>query len=97
MSKETDDRVHAILVEHLGVEAAKVQPGTRLIPEDHAHHHWSSSGGGANDLGADSLDVVELVMAFEEEFRIEITDDETEALSNGTVQDVYNLIATKTA
>ncbi len=53
---ETADRVKKIVVEHLGVEADKVTEQASFI----------------DDLGADSLDIVELVMAFEEEFGVEI-------------------------
>jgi acyl carrier protein len=53
------DRVKKIVVEHLGVEADKVEEKASFI----------------DDLGADSLDTVELVMAFEEEFNVEIPDD----------------------
>ena len=53
------DRVKKIVVEHLGVEAEKVELKASFI----------------DDLGADSLDTVELVMAFEEEFNVEIPDD----------------------
>ena len=56
------DRVKKIVVEHLGVEADKVTENASFI----------------DDLGADSLDTVELVMAFEEEFGIEIPDDAAE-------------------
>ena len=56
------DRVKKIVVEHLDVEADKVTEKASFI----------------DDLGADSLDNVELVMAFEEEFEIEITDDAAE-------------------
>ena len=56
------DRVKKIVVEHLGVEEDKVTEGASFI----------------DDLGADSLDTVELVMAFEEEFGIEIPDDAAE-------------------
>ena len=59
---ETADRVKKIVVEHLGVEAEKVTEDASFI----------------DDLGADSLDNVELVMAFEEEFDIEIPDDAAE-------------------
>ncbi len=55
---ETADRVKKIVVEHLGVEAEKVTEEASFI----------------DDLGADSLDIVELVMAFEEEFGVEIPD-----------------------
>ncbi len=59
---EVADRVKKIVVEHLGVEEAKVIDNASFI----------------DDLGADSLDTVELVMAFEEEFAIEIPDDAAE-------------------
>jgi acyl carrier protein len=58
------DRVKKIVVEHLGVEEDKVLEGASFI----------------DDLGADSLDTVELVMAFEEEFGIEIPDDAAETI-----------------
>ena len=57
---DTADRVQKIVVEHLGVEADKVTQDASFI----------------DDLGADSLDIVELVMAFEEEFGVEIPDDD---------------------
>ncbi len=56
---ETAERVKKIVVEHLGVEGDKVTEEASFI----------------DDLGADSLDIVELVMAFEEEFGVEIPDD----------------------
>ena len=59
------DRVKKIVVEHLGVEADKVTESASFI----------------DDLGADSLDTVELVMAFEEEFGIEIPDESAEKIS----------------
>ena len=58
-------RVKKIVVEHLGVDADKVSEGASFI----------------DDLGADSLDTVELVMAFEEEFGIEIPDDDAEKIT----------------
>jgi acyl carrier protein len=58
------DRVKKIVVEHLGVEEEKVTENASFI----------------DDLGADSLDTVELVMAFEEEFGIEIPDDAAETI-----------------
>jgi len=58
------DRVKKIVVEHLGVEGDKVTESASFI----------------DDLGADSLDTVELVMAFEEEFGIEIPDDAAETI-----------------
>jgi acyl carrier protein len=61
---EIADRVKKIVVEHLGVEEAKVTPEASFI----------------DDLGADSLDTVELVMAFEEEFGVEIPDDQAETI-----------------
>lgn len=58
------ERVKKIVVEHLGVEPEKVAEGANFI----------------DDLGADSLDTVELVMAFEEEFGVEIPDDAAETI-----------------
>ena len=58
------ERVKKIVVEHLGVDADKVTEAASFI----------------DDLGADSLDTVELVMAFEEEFGIEIPDDAAETI-----------------
>jgi acyl carrier protein len=58
------ERVKKIVVEHLGVEADKVVEAANFI----------------DDLGADSLDTVELVMAFEEEFNVEIPDDAAETI-----------------
>ncbi|MBX9990413.1 acyl carrier protein [Phreatobacter oligotrophus] len=61
---DTAERVKKIVVEQLGVEAEKVVPTASFI----------------DDLGADSLDTVELVMAFEEEFGVEIPDDAAETI-----------------
>jgi acyl carrier protein len=61
---DTAERVKKIVIEHLGVEADKVTEGASFI----------------DDLGADSLDTVELVMAFEEEFGVEIPDDAAETI-----------------
>ncbi|HJM93487.1 MAG: acyl carrier protein [Alphaproteobacteria bacterium] len=71
---DTADRVKKIVVEHLGVEEDKVSEGASFI----------------DDLGADSLDTVELVMAFEEEFGIEIPDDAAEKIA--TVKDAITFI-----
>ena len=68
------ERVKKIVVEHLGVDAEKVNPEASFI----------------DDLGADSLDTVELVMAFEEEFGIEIPDDAAEKIL--TVKDAVDFI-----
>ena len=73
---ETEDRVKKIVVEHLGVEADKVVTEASFI----------------DDLGADSLDIVELVMAFEEEFSVEIPDDAAEKIA--TVKDAIEFIDT---
>lgn len=69
------ERVKKIVVEHLGVEEAKVTPEASFI----------------DDLGADSLDTVELVMAFEEEFSVEIPDEAAEKIQ--TVQHAIDFIA----
>ena len=71
---DTADRVKKIVVEHLGVEEDKVTPDASFI----------------DDLGADSLDIVELVMAFEEEFGVEIPDDAAENIT--TVGDAVTYI-----
>ncbi len=68
------DRVKSIVVEHLGVDGDKVIEGASFI----------------DDLGADSLDTVELVMAFEEEFGCEIPDDAAEKIL--TVKDAVNFL-----
>ncbi len=75
--KSIDDKVKDIIVEQLGVNMEQVTPTARFI----------------EDLGADSLDTVELVMAFEEEFGAEIPDDQAEKLL--TVGDVINYIKEK--
>ena len=62
---DVQDRVKKIVVEHLGVDEGKVTTEASFI----------------EDLGADSLDIVELVMAFEEEFGVEIPDDEVENIA----------------
>ena len=67
-------RVKKIVIEHLGVDEAKVSDNASFI----------------DDLGADSLDTVELVMAFEEEFGIEIPDDAAEKIA--TIKDAVDFI-----
>jgi acyl carrier protein len=69
-----EQRVKDIIVEQLGVEEDEVSAEASFI----------------DDLGADSLDTVELVMAFEEEFNIEIPDEDAEGIS--TVQDAIDYI-----
>jgi acyl carrier protein len=69
-----EQRVKDIIVEQLGVEEDEVAPDASFI----------------DDLGADSLDTVELVMAFEEEFNIEIPDEDAEGIA--TVQDAIDYI-----
>ena len=69
------EQVKKIVVEHLGVDASKVVENASFI----------------DDLGADSLDTVELVMAFEEEFGIEIPDDAAETIL--TVSDAVKFIS----
>ena len=59
-----EDRVKSIIVEQLGVDAEEVTPEASFV----------------EDLGADSLDTVELIMAFEEEFGLEISDDDAEKI-----------------
>jgi acyl carrier protein len=68
------ERVKKIVIEHLGIDEAKVVSNASFI----------------DDLGADSLDTVELVMAFEEEFGIEIPDDAAEKIA--TIKDAVDFI-----
>ena len=70
----TEERVKQIIVEQLGVDEAEVTPSASFV----------------DDLGADSLDTVELVMAFEEAFEIEIPDEDAEKIR--TVQDAVTYI-----
>ena len=65
MAKPVEERVKEIIVEQLGVEEDEVNPNAKFI----------------EDLGADSLDTVELVMAFEEEFDLEIPDEDAEKIT----------------
>jgi acyl carrier protein len=74
MASNVEDKVRQIICEQLGVNEADVTPDASFI----------------EDLGADSLDIVELVMALEEEYDMEISDEEAEKIR--TVQDVVNYI-----
>ena len=74
---EIMDRVKKIIVDQLGVEENKVKKESSFI----------------DDLGADSLDIVELIMAFEEEFDIEIADEEAEKIK--VVGDVVRYLEEK--
>ncbi len=69
-----EERVKKIVCEQLGVKESEVQPTSKFV----------------EDLGADSLDTVELVMALEEEFETEIPDEEAEKIT--TVQDAIDFI-----
>lgn len=71
------DKIREIVVEQLGVEPEQVVPEANFV----------------DDLGADSLDNVELIMAFEEEFDVEIPDTDAEKIK--TVQDVIDYIEAK--
>ncbi len=74
-----DERVKKIIMEQLGVEAEEVTPAAKFI----------------EDLGADSLDIVELVMALEEEFGIEIPDEDAEKIV--TVKDATEYVKAHTS
>ena len=74
MAASVEDKVKQIIVEQLGVDEAEVTPTASFI----------------DDLGADSLDTVELVMALEEGFGIEIPDEDAEKIT--TVRDAINYI-----
>ncbi len=73
-----EEKIKAIIAEQLGVKPEEVTPGASFI----------------DDLGADSLDTVELVMALEEEFGIEIPDEDAEKMT--TVGDAIKYIEEKT-
>ena len=77
MSEDISSKVKKIVADHLGIEEAKVTEEASFI----------------DDLGADSLDTVELVMAFEEKFGIEIPDDAAETIQ--TVQNAIDYIQSK--
>ena len=77
MSNDISSKVKKIVADHLGIEEIKVTDESSFI----------------DDLGADSLDTVELVMAFEEEFGSEISDKEAEKIL--TVGDVIKFIESK--
>jgi acyl carrier protein len=79
MSGDIAERVKKIVIEHLGVDADKVVENANFI----------------DDLGADSLDTVELVMAFEEEFGVEIPDDAAETIQ--TVGDAVKFLSKNAA
>ena len=72
--QEIENKVKQIIIDELGVDENEVTPNARFI----------------DDLGADSLDTVELVMRFEEEFGIEIPDEDAEKIQS--VRDAYNYI-----
>jgi acyl carrier protein len=74
-----EDRIKAIIAEQLGVKSEEVTPEASFI----------------DDLGADSLDTVELIMALEEEFGVEIPDEDAEKMT--TVGDAIKYISDKTS
>ena len=78
MTKDVSGKIKKMVADHLGIDEAKVNEESSFI----------------DDLGADSLDTVELVMAFEEEFGSEISDSEAEKIL--TVGDAIKFIESKT-
>jgi acyl carrier protein len=72
-----EQKVKQIIADQLGVDIEKITPEAKFV----------------DDLGADSLDIVELIMAFEEEFGIEIPDEDAEKIA--TVKDVIDYINSK--
>ncbi len=79
MKKDVSAKVKKMIADHLGIEESKITDEANFI----------------DDLGADSLDTVELVMAFEEEFGSEISDSEAEKIL--TVNDAIKFIESKSA
>ncbi len=77
MSAEIEQKVIKIVSDQLNVDESEISPDSSFV----------------DDLGADSLDTVELVMAFEEEFGIEIPDEDAEKIQ--TVQNAIDYIASK--
>lgn len=75
MMENIEAKVKDILADQLGIEEEEIQADSRLV----------------EDLGGDSLDLVELIMAFEEAYGLEISDDDAEKIK--TFQDVLNYIA----
>ncbi len=74
---DKEQKIKEIIADQLGVEVDKLSPDAKFV----------------EDLGADSLDVVELIMSFEEEFNIEIPDEDAEKIK--TVGDVLNYLNSK--
>ena len=74
MSANVDERIKQIVITQLGVEESSVTPQAKFI----------------DDLGADSLDIVELIMAMEEAFGVDIPDEEAENIR--TVEDAINFV-----
>ena len=77
MSNDIDQRVRAIIAKHLEIDLSEVKSEASFI----------------DDLGADSLAIVELVLAFEEEFELDIPDEETERIR--TVQNAVDYISSR--
>lgn len=78
MSQAIEERVRSIISDQLGVSEEEVKPESKFI----------------EDMGADSLDIVELIMAMEEEFEVEIPDEEAEKIRN--VNDVVTFLKNNT-
>lgn len=78
MSQAIEERVRSIISDQLGVSEDEIKPESKFI----------------EDLGADSLDIVELIMAMEEEFETEIPDEDAEKIR--TVNDVINYVKSNT-
>jgi acyl carrier protein len=76
---DVETKVKSLIAEQLGVPEEEIKPPSRFV----------------EDLGADSLDIVELVMAMEEQFEVEIPDEEAETIK--TVQDSVNYIQSRRA
>jgi acyl carrier protein len=87
---DTEQRVRKILVDQLAVSEADIQPDTRLVPAGDPRGARLPDCG--PHLGADSLDVVELVMTIEDEFGFEIPDDDADQLQGATVGQLIDFV-----
>jgi acyl carrier protein len=90
LREDTRQRLEKIVVDHLGVAARDVGPDVLLLGD-------ARRNADKPNLGADSLDIVELCMAVEDEFGVELPDDEIEKLNGATFGELVDFVQTKRA